>query len=453
MPERSFDILGRGPRIVVGMLAGLLVALATGCETSTPARSAVPPPVVTLGEVTRGTVPISMKFSGTAQAVKTVEITPRVTGYINERYFVEGAQVEKGAPLYLIDPRPFEDKLQELKGNLKVSQASLDFWNKEVTRYTNLVAENAGSKQQLDEAIDKRDEAQAQIEATQAQIANAELNLSFTRINAPLDGRMEQTQINVGNLVTQDQSVLSTLVTLDPIYVIFNITREQIFQMQQLAGQGYEISKERPLDNVAVKFYLPAGNLYDETGKIDFVSAQIDTNTDSLTARAVVANPATNDDITFIPGQYVPVELILGERQDALLIPQSAVVQSQIGSQVFVVDDQNMVQARTITLGKTYRNMWVVEDGLKVGERVVIEGTQKVKSGVTVNLQPTTPQPATPQPATPQPATPQTATPQPGNAAKTPGDAAASEQKDEPTKSPTKSDGGDSEDAGDKGGN
>ena len=223
--------------------SSLLVLLLAGCEEKKQAAPPPPPPKVVLAEVAKETVPIVLQASGTIKAVKNIEIIPRVSGYIFERYFTEGTFVDEDDPLYLIDPRPFEDRLDRLKEQLKGQQASLEFWQSEEKRYSKLAKQGAGSVEDAEGARAKLLTTQADIAATKVDIRNAELDVSYTRINAPFYGRIQQTQINVGNLVQAQKDVLTSLVMMDPIYVVFQLSRSQVFEVQKLRrrGQAFEL--------------------------------------------------------------------------------------------------------------------------------------------------------------------------------------------------------------------
>jgi multidrug efflux system membrane fusion protein len=213
-----------------------------GCDDPPPASTAAPPPKVTIAEVARGPVPIVMQFSGTVQAVKTVEIIPRVSGYIEKRSFIEGAEVKTGDPLYEIDPRPFQATLDQLNAQLAVNKANLAYWTDEAKRYGDAVKSGAVSTQQYDEAVTQQQEAQANLDQTQAAIVNAQLNLSFTDITAPFDGRIQQTRRYEGDLVDAYQDTLTSLVQIDPVYVIFNVTRRQLFEIPTAAPMASKAS-------------------------------------------------------------------------------------------------------------------------------------------------------------------------------------------------------------------
>ena len=362
-------------------IGSVLILLLTGCGDKSKEKTAPPPPTVTVTEVAQQKIPIVMEFSGTITAVKTVDIIPRVSGYIEKRYFEEGTFVQEGDPLYLIDPRPFKARLDANMAQLKSHQASLAYWENEAARYERLAAQGAASQEKKEGAFTKLYETRAAIEKDKADIENARLELSFTRIKAPFSGRIQQTRINVGNLVQQQRDVLTTLVQMDPIYVIFNLSRSQVYQIQLLKRQ----EKLFPVEEMKVELLLPDGSSYPEQGKINFISFQIDPATDSVTVRAVFPNKHIGTgDYDLIPGQYAPVRLILGENPDALLIPETALVETQAGTNVFVVGKDNKVESRKVIAGSSYKQQRVISDGLKHGEKVIIEGVQKVRPGMAV---------------------------------------------------------------------
>ncbi|MGD9251641.1 MAG: efflux RND transporter periplasmic adaptor subunit [Desulfobacterales bacterium] len=360
----------------------VFLLLLGGCGKD-PKKAPAPPPVpVTVADVKQGKVPIVMEFSGTIQAIRTVDIIPRVSGYIDKRYFEEGTFVEKDAPLYLIDPRPYQARVDAAAAQVKLDEANQAFWRAEAKRYQSAAKAGAVSKEKLDEALTQRSKAMATVAKGKADLENMLLDLSFTNITAPFAGRVQETRINIGNLVEQQKDVLTTLVQMDPIYVVFNISRARVYEIQLLKREG----KVLPVKDMRAEVELPDASRYPEQGKINFISFQIDPTTDSILVRAVFPNKHDKEigDFNLIPGQYAPVRLILGDEPDALLIPQPALVESQIGKQVFVVGQDNKVSVRTVEVGRGYQNQWVVRKGLKKGEKVIVDGTQKVKPGVVV---------------------------------------------------------------------
>jgi len=381
-PEARYTLRWFWPATLIGIL--LLLLMACGKDSK---KAAAPPPVeVTVAEVKQAEVPIVMEFSGTVQAIRTVDIIPRVSGYIDKRYFEEGTFVKKDDPLYLIDPRPYQARVDAAQAQVELDLANQAFWRSEAGRYQKASKAGAVSKEKLDEALTQRSKAVATVAKGKADLENVNLDLGFTNITAPFEGRVQNTRINVGNLVAQQKDVLTTMVQMDPIYVVFNISRARVFEIQLLKREG----KVLPVKAMRVEVELPDGSTLAQQGKINFISYQINPSTDSVLVRAVFPNEHNKEigDFDLIPGQYTPVKLILGDEPDALLIPQPALVESQIGKQVFVVDQDNKVSVRTVEVGRGYQNQWVVRKGLKKGEKVIVEGTQKVKPGVVVKASP-----------------------------------------------------------------
>jgi len=235
-----------------------------------------------------------------------------------------------------------------------------------------------------EKAIAKRSEVLAQILEDKANIDNAELDLSFTNITAPFSGRIQDTKINVGQLVHEQQDVLTTLKQIDPIYVIFNVSRRQVDKIQRLRREGLAFESWK---DFIVEVKLADRSRYAQPGKMNFISAQINPTTDTLEFRAVFPNPFEKlAQIALIPGQYVPVILTVGEDPNTLLVPGPALVESQVGTQVYVVNDENKVESRTVEVGQAYKQQWIIKKGLKEGERVIYDGLQKVRPGVVVNI-------------------------------------------------------------------
>jgi RND family efflux transporter MFP subunit len=359
--------------------------LLTGCgDKSKQTAVKPPPPDVQVAEVTKQKVPIIMTFSGTVKSIKSVDIIPRVSGYIEQRYFEEGTVVNDGDPLYLIDPRTYQATLDAEKAQLEEHEASAKFWKSEERRYTKLAKAGAGSVEDKEKAIARRGEVLAMIDEDKANIENAGLDLSFTNITAPFSGRIQETKINVGQLVHEQQDVLTTLKQIDPIYVIFNVSRRQVDRIQRLRREGLAFDSWK---DFKVEVELADRSLYATPGKLNFISAQIDPTTDTLEFRAVFPNPFDElAHIALIPGQYVPVRLTVGVDPNTFLIPSPALVQSQVGTQVYVVNKDNKVESRTVEVGQAYKQQWIIKKGLEKGERVIYDGLQKVRPGAIVNI-------------------------------------------------------------------
>jgi membrane fusion protein (multidrug efflux system) len=359
--------------------------LLTGCgDKSKQTAVKPPPPDVQVAEVTQQKVPIIMTFSGTVKSIKTVDIIPRVSGYIEERHFEEGTVVSEGDPLYRIDPRTYQATLDAKQAQLKEHKASAAFWKSEEKRYTKLAKAGAGSVEDKEKAIARRREVLANIDEDKANIENARLNLSFTNITAPFEGRIQDTRINVGQLVHEQQDVLTTLKQIDPIYVVFNVSRRQVDRIQRLRREGLAFESWK---DFIVEVELADRSVYSKPGKMNFISAEINPTTDTLEFRAEFPNPFGKlSQIALIPGQYVPVILTVGEDPNTLLVPGPALVESQVGTQVYVVNKENKVESRTVEVGQAYKQQWIIKKGLKIGERVIYDGLQKVRPGAVVNI-------------------------------------------------------------------
>jgi RND family efflux transporter MFP subunit len=371
---------------MLAVVTAIGVSSLLSCKKKT-APPAPPPTKVTVTPVVQETVPIQFEFSSTIQAVKTVQFIPRVTGYIMERTFVEGTFVKKDDLLYQIDPRPFEAELRQYQAQLAADQAQQTYQANELKRAKVAFKNNALSENELLQYETESKQAVAAVEATNAQITSTKLDLEYARITAPFPGRIQNTLINVGNLVTAEQSVLTTLVQIDPIYAVFNISRNQVNQMEALVHQGLVGGDSSPETWKAfkVKLVLPEDSAHVHEGVLNFMGAQINPTTDMLMARGIFANPGDETQgIALVPGQYARLWLVLGEKADTLLVPDQAIVQTQAGTQLYVVTDDNKVEARTVQLGIQYGTQRVIAKGVKVGEHVVTEGMQKIRPGVTV---------------------------------------------------------------------
>ena len=362
-------------------ICGLLIGLA-GCEKPKQ-KPQMPPPDVVVSEVKQEAVPIIMHMAGTVQPVKTVKIVPRVSGYIFERNFTEGSNVTEGDPLYSIDPRPYQAKLDSLKAQLEQDRANLKFWTGEASRYDRLAKQGNVSQEDKEETDSKKAEAEATVDVTKADIENAELDLSFTKITAPFSGRIEDTLVHVGDLVQKQKTELTTVVQIDPIYVISNISREQMYRVQQLQQQGLAPTTA---DEFTAQLVMPDGSIYSHLGTFNYISALIDPSTDTTQVRFEFQNPKEGSQLSLIPGQYIPLQMIAGHQPEALLIPEKALLQTQEGTHVLVVDKDNKVEKRMVTTGASYEQQWIVNKGLKKGERVIAEGLQKVRPGMEVKV-------------------------------------------------------------------
>jgi RND family efflux transporter MFP subunit len=359
-----------------------LLVLLTACDESNPQSAGPsgnnrPPPEVVVTKAELATIPLYYDFTGTAQALRQVDIRTQVNGFLEKRFFDEGEVVDAGALLYQIDKRPFRATLNQAQADLAAEQANAEYLQKRAARFRELRNSQAVSRDQLEEIVAQAEQAQNRIRALQATVERAKLDLTFTRIVAPFSGRMEQTRVYEGDLITAQETVLTRLIQLHPIHVSFDVSRAQGYRVQRLQRQGAV-----PVDESAyrVEVITPDGSLYPEQGRIDFISADINPLTNTFVARAQIPNP----DYVLIPGQYTRLRVFLGDQPGQVVIPEKALVQEQGGQFVYVVDNNNKATLQKIVPGKIYQGRQIVEEGLQGGEQIVIEGLQQIRPGMTV---------------------------------------------------------------------
>ncbi len=378
---------GRAPSLSSLFLRLIPFALMTGCGSPPDAdEAALPAPMVSIAKAVQQPVPIILAVNGTVEAIRAVDIVPRVSGYLEERYFEEGTDVAKDAPLYRIDPRPFQAALDTALSELKNTEAQLEYQELEAKRRARLAKQGAASQEDLEESLSKQKQLQATIEKQQATIELARLNLDYTEIKAPFAGRIQRTRFNVGSLVRAQQDVLTTLVQADPIYVSFHVSRNELFEAQRLQSEGLVETGMLATRKIRVKVLLPDGSEHRDEGALDYVGTRVDPTTGTLRGRAIVPNPHDKiHEVNLLPGQYAPVRLILGER-DAVVIPEQALIEGQAGTHVYVVDADQRVALRQVEPGRVYRGQQLINAGLQPGEHVVIDGSQHIQAGMTVQL-------------------------------------------------------------------
>ena len=352
----------------------LVLGLLSACEDQSAKSPAAPPaPGVVVGEVTKESVPLVRQFVGVTQAVKTVDVRSKVEGYLEERKFTEGADVKTGDVLFVIDQRPFKAEVEQNEADVAKNKANLAFAKKQVERYRPLVEKQDVSKQTFEGIQTQEKAALAALNQSEAALKNAQLDLGYTTIIAPIDGRIGETLVNIGNLIKVNDTLMATLVQLDPIYVYFSPSETQFLEIQDYREKG-------PLEYTIV---LADKSTYDQKGKLDFVNNQVDQATGTLRLRAVFPNPEK----ALLPGQYAEVQVQLANNADTLVVPAPAVGENEGGYYVFVVGQDDKVEQRQVKLGAEYKTGRVVESGLKAGERVVVEGIQKVHDGQTVKVE------------------------------------------------------------------
>ncbi len=360
----------------VGIAASLL-SLGLACSGSEEAGPP-PPPKVTVLAVSERDVAEQLEFSGQLQAVNTVELVARVEGELIQRNFDEGAEVAKDQLLLLIDPAPFEAEVNRLQAEWVKTGATLVKEQKELARGRKLFEEEVASRQTLDRLVAREKEARASQASALAALEKARLDLSYTRIESPVDGTIGKVNVDVGNIVNRDRGALVTITQLDPIYASFAVS-ERVLLARSALNEERQARGETPRPLVP-HLRLSDGRLYSESGVLDYVDPDVNVSTGTLTVRGTFPNPKK----LLRPGMFVTVLLASDGRDRRIVIPQSAVSESQLGATVFVVDEENRVGVRKVQLGARIGDEWVVEGGLSDGERIIVKGMQKARPGAEV---------------------------------------------------------------------
>ena len=365
--------------------APLLLLAITACgRGNVQASAAAPAPEVRVAPVVQQDVPVFSEWVATMDGYVNAQIRPQVSGYIIKQEYKEGSLVRKGQVLFEIDPRPFKAALDRAKGDLAQAQAQLGKSILDVERDTPLAEARAIAKSQLDNEIQAKRGAQAAIESNKAAVEQAELNLEWTKVTSLVDGIAGIAQVQIGNLVGPN-SVLTSVSQVDPIKAYFPISEhEYVLAQKSSAASGKHAIG---FFGNSLELILTDGSLHPQKGKILLADRQVDSTTGTIRIVAAFPNPGN----ILRPGQYGRVRVETNIKNGALLVPQSAVAQSQGSYQVAVVGSDHKVSMRTVKPGETVGTLWVIDDGLKPGEQVVVEGLQRLKEGTTVNPKPVSP--------------------------------------------------------------
>jgi len=371
------------------LLFGLLFVLVSACSPAPP-PSAPPPPEVLVVEPIQRDVPVPMDLVGQAAGSQDVEIRARVEGYLEKVAFIEGTLVRKGQLLYQIDPKPLEATLANAKANLATWQSRLEKTTNDVKRYTPLAKQQAVSQMELDNAISSQEAAKAQVDAAKASVDKAQLDLGYTTITAPVDGLVGTTKVKAGNLVGRGEStLLTTISVINPIFFRAGLAEAEYLR---IVRRNQELGTEGRGRVIPIQLILADGTVHPETGRLDTAERNIDPTTGTLMLQFTFPNPK----LLLRPGQYGRVRADVDVKKGALLVPQRAVQELQNLYSLAVVGPDNKVAFRNVKVGPRVDSLWVIEEGLKPGEKVVVEGLQRVREGAVV-----TPKPAPPQSASP----------------------------------------------------
>ena len=356
----------------------LPLILLVGCDQSARQTAESPPPGVLVAKAQHRAITDTVEYVGRTVAVNDVSLRAQVEGYLLERKFAEGDDIEQGAELFVIDPALYQAGVAAAEGSVAQSEAALARARKDLKRYQTLIKQQNISQQELDRAQSDELQHEANLKSAQAALQKAQIDLSHTVIRAPFKGRIGSSSVSVGDLVTPQSEELARLVELDPIYANFSVSeRDIIAAKRRLQESG---KNESALAELAVTLRLPDGSEYEHRGRLDFIDNTVDRRTGTVVLRARFANP----DRLLVPGLYVSTLLGRKETTDKLVIPQAAVQEDQAGVFVMVVGPGNKVEQRRIETGEAFAGELVVKSGLEPDERVIVEGIQKVRPGQVV---------------------------------------------------------------------
>lgn len=361
-----------------------MVALA-GCKEEV-SKPAPPPPEVIVQALVAENRPLSVEIVAELKAFREVELRPRVSGLIIKQLFEPGQKVKEGQPLFLIDPRSYDEAVIDAQARLAEAEALLARARQDVSRYQPLLPDNAIPRQTYDQAVAAEKQNQAIVQARQAALEKSRLDRSFAEVRSPVSGQIGLQKLEVGTLATAGQSVLATVSTLDPVIAYFSIPETDYirFARQKKAGEGHGSSE--------VTLILADGSTYEQPGRIDFADRALNPATGTLTLRALFPNPSG----LLRPGMNTRVSIVYEVAQNAILVPQKAVTE-MLGKQfATVVGADNKVEQRPIRSGARVGDLWLIEDGLKAGEHIVVEGLQKARPGTVVKPVPMSPPPPVP---------------------------------------------------------
>lgn len=363
------------PRRLLGWLVLCLVLL--GCARR-PAHEPPPVPEVTVSVPVRRTVTDYEDFIGRLDAINYVEIKARVTGYLNKVYFTDGDLVQEGDPLYEIDPTLYQAELDRARGLVQKLLGQKELIEIQIKRYKNLVAKGAASQQELDLQVGQRAENLGALAAAESQVRYAAEYLKYCTVRSPISGQVSRTNFTVGNLINADQTSLTTVVSVDPIWAYFNVEEATYLRIQAMAAAG--VYKDPFRVDVKMGLADDVNRRFPYQGKLNFVNNQVNPQTGTILIRGEFANPKH----LFKPGLFARVRAPTGPPHPALLVAELALNSDQGQKFVYVVDAESKVHYRRVKVGLTFDGLRAIEEGLNPGERVIVNGLQRVRPGVVV---------------------------------------------------------------------
>lgn len=369
------------------LVAAVIAAVAIGGgyywfakrQSSAAALSSAPPPPPEVGvsEVQLAEVPLSTVYAGRVVGFRNVEVRPQIGGILLKREFAEGARVEKDQVLFRIDPRPYQIALERANAQLAQAEASLRQTEDNFRRVEDLARRQVSTEKQLEEARAARDQSRAAVKLAQVEIDSATLNLTYTVIAAPVAGTTSLQSPAEGALIQPQQTVLTTITPLDPSYVSFSATDDEARQFRAMNQ-----ARKTPIkaEDLTVQLSFGDGAVYPHPGRVDMSARTVDPRTGTIQIRAIFPNPEG----ALLPGQFVRLRVSGFTLQNTILVPKRAVSQGPQGPFVYVVDDRGTARSRSIRLNQEIGESWVVQDGLKAGERLVVDGVIRVRPGMPV---------------------------------------------------------------------
>ncbi|MCZ7834709.1 MULTISPECIES: multidrug efflux RND transporter periplasmic adaptor subunit AcrA [Atlantibacter] len=371
---------GLTPLAVVLMLSGSLAL--TGCDDKQQQQQAQHTPEVGVVTLKSEPLPITTELPGRTSAYRVAEVRPQVSGIILKRNFVEGSDIEAGVSLYQIDPATYQASYESAKGDLARAQASANIAQVTLRRYQKLIGTNYISKQDYDDAQATAQQANAAVVAAKAAVETARINLAYTKVTSPISGRIGKSNVTEGALVQNGQATaLTTVQQLDPIYVDVTQSSNDFLRLKQELASG---ALKQENGKAKVQLVTSDGIKFDQEGTLEFSDVTVDQTTGSITLRALFPNP----NHTLLPGMFVRARLEEGVNPNAILVPQQGVTRTPRGdASAMVVGEGDKVEVRQITATQAIGDKWLVTDGLKTGDRVIITGLQKVRPGAQVKAQ------------------------------------------------------------------
>jgi membrane fusion protein (multidrug efflux system) len=361
-----------------------LVAACSEAESAAEAPAAPPPSAVSVVEVTPEPIPILNELPGRIAPTRIAEVRPRVSGIVLERVFEQGSLVEQGDVLYRIDPAQFRVQVASAEATLQRAQSVQLQARQAADRQTQLRERNVASGQQMDNAVAALAQADAEVAIASAGLAEAQLNLDYAEIKAPISGRIGRAMITEGALVSANSAEsLATIQQLDPVYADFTQSANELLRLRRALENGAVTNAEPGEARVLLR--LDDGSEYAHAGRLLFLEAAVDATTGQVTLRGEFPNPEGD----LLPGMYVRVLIEQGVEQNAIAVPQQAIQRDSGGqSQVYVVNKENLAELKTVRVGRIVGERWVIEEGLDAGDKVVVEGFQKIRPGAPVSAQP-----------------------------------------------------------------